>query len=59
MPFINCSIGPSPSVGGEYLELVPTERLRYIDQIDDPHLPGKIIVTVTLKAFSCGTTHPI
>jgi uncharacterized protein YndB with AHSA1/START domain len=40
---------------GEYLELVPNELLRYTDVFDDPNLPGKIEVTVKLKAVSCGT----
>ena len=41
--------------GGEYLELVPNERLRYTDTFDDPNLPGEMQVTVTLKAVSVGT----
>jgi uncharacterized protein YndB with AHSA1/START domain len=55
MSFTNFSSGTSHSFGGEYLELVPNERLRYTDQFDDPNLPGRIIVTVTLKGVSCGT----
>ncbi len=55
MSFTNFGTGTSHSFGGEYLELVPNERLRYTDQFDDPNLPGKIIVTVTFKAVSCGT----
>jgi uncharacterized protein YndB with AHSA1/START domain len=39
----------SHSFGGEYLELVPGERLRYTDKFDDPNLPGEIQVTVTLS----------
>ena len=45
----------SHSFGGEYLELVPNELLRYTDKFDDPNLPGVIQVTVTLKAVLCGT----
>lgn len=41
--------------GGEYLELVPGERLRYTDKFDDPNLPGEIQVTVELRAVACGT----
>src|SRR4030095_11879795 len=41
--------GMSHSFGGEYVELVPGERLRYTDKFDDPNLPGEIQVTVTLK----------
>src|SRR6476660_4923217 len=44
-----------PFVRGEYLEIVPNERIRYTDRFDDPNLPGVIEVTVTLKAVSCGT----
>ena len=43
------------SFGGEYVELVPNERLRYTDRFDDPNLPGEIQVTVTLKKVSVGT----
>jgi uncharacterized protein YndB with AHSA1/START domain len=42
-------------VGGEYLELVPNERIRNTDRFDDPNLPGEMVTTVTLKAVSCGT----
>jgi uncharacterized protein YndB with AHSA1/START domain len=42
-------------LGGEYLELVPGERLIYTDRFDDPNLPGEMKVTVTLKAVSVGT----
>jgi uncharacterized protein YndB with AHSA1/START domain len=55
MSFTNFSTGSSHSFGGEYLELVPHERLRYRDQFDDPNLPGEMQVTVALKAVSCGT----
>lgn len=41
--------------GGEYVELVPNERIRYTDKFDDPNLPGVMEVTVTLKAVSVGT----
>ena len=55
MSFTNFTTGNSHSFGGEYLELVPHERLRYTDKFDDPNLPGVITVTVTLKKVSCGT----
>ncbi|MDQ0043529.1 SRPBCC family protein [Variovorax boronicumulans] len=55
MSFTNFTTGKSHSFGGEYLELVPNERLRYIDVFDDPNLPGKVQVTVTLKQVSVGT----
>jgi uncharacterized protein YndB with AHSA1/START domain len=55
MSFTNFTTGRSHSFSGEYLELVPNERLRYTDRFDDPNLPGKIQVTITLKKVSCGT----
>jgi uncharacterized protein YndB with AHSA1/START domain len=55
MSFTNFSTGNGHSFGGEYLELVPHERLRYTDKFDDPNLPGEIMVTVTLKQVSVGT----
>jgi uncharacterized protein YndB with AHSA1/START domain len=55
MSFRNFTTGHSHSFGGEYLELVPHERIRYTDRFDDPNLPGTIEVTVTLKPVVCGT----
>ncbi|MER9395343.1 MULTISPECIES: SRPBCC family protein [unclassified Mesorhizobium] len=55
MSFRNFTTGGSHSFGGEYLELVPGERLRYTDRFDDPNLPGQIEVTVLMKKVSVGT----
>jgi len=55
MSFRNFTTGASHSFGGEYVELVPHERLRYTDKFDDPNLPGLLQVTVTLKKVSVGT----
>ena len=55
MSFRNFTTGMSHSFGGEYLELVPGERLRYTDTFDDPNLPGTMQVSVTLKAVMVGT----
>ena len=55
MSFRNFTTGNSHSFGGEYLELVPGQRLRYTDKFDDPNLPGEIQVTVTLRQVSVGT----
>ena len=55
MSFTNFSSGKSHSFGGEYLELVPNERLRYVDRFDNPGLPGEMTVTVTLKKVLVGT----
>jgi len=55
MSFTNFTSGKSHSFGGEYLELVPGERIRWTDRFDDPNLPGEMKVTVTLKKVSVGT----
>lgn len=55
MSFTNFTTQQSHSFGGEYLELIPNELLRYTDKFDDPNLPGVLHVTVTLKPVSCGT----
>lgn len=55
MSFTNFTTGKGHSFGGEYLELVPHERIRYTDVFDDPNLPGTMNVTVTLKKVSVGT----
>lgn len=55
MSFTNFTTGNSHSFGGEYLEIVPNERLKYNDRFDDPNLPSEMITTVVLKAVSCGT----
>lgn len=57
MSFHNFGSGNGHSFGGEYLELVPHERIRYIDKFEDPNLPGvlEVTVTVTLTPVICGT----
>jgi uncharacterized protein YndB with AHSA1/START domain len=55
MSFTNFTTGNSHSFGGEYLELVPNERIRYTDKFDDPNLPGEMRVTVSLSQVLCGT----
>lgn len=55
MSFTNFMTGNSHAFGGEYLELVPHQRIRYTDKFDDPQLSGEIQVTVTLTKVSCGT----
>ena len=55
MSFENFSDGQRHAFGGKYLELLPSERIRYTDKFDDPNLPGEMQVSVTLKAASCGT----
>jgi uncharacterized protein YndB with AHSA1/START domain len=55
MSFTNFTTGKSQSFGGEYLELVPHERICHTDRFDDPNLPGLMQVTISLKKVSCGT----
>lgn len=55
MTFTNFTTGKRHAFGGECLELVPRERIRYIDKFGDPNLPGVIHVTVTLKQVACDT----
>ena len=55
MSFTNFTSGKSHSFGGEYLELVPHERLRWSDRFDDPNLPGEMQVTVSIAQVSCGS----
>ena len=55
MSFTNFTNGKSHAFGGEFLELVPGERIRYTDVFDDPNLPGQMQTTVVLKTVSCGT----
>jgi len=55
MSFTNFGSGQAHSFGGEYLELVQGERIRYTDRFDDPNLPGEMIATITFKPVVCGT----
>ena len=54
MSFTNFSTGSSHSFGGEYLELVPGQRIRHTDRFDDPNLPGTMTVTVEIKKVLVG-----
>jgi uncharacterized protein YndB with AHSA1/START domain len=55
MSFRNFTTGNGHSFGGQYLELVANERLRYTDKFDDPNMPGEMTVTVSLKDVAVGT----
>jgi uncharacterized protein YndB with AHSA1/START domain len=55
MSFTNFTTGHSHSFGGEFLELVPNQRIRHTDKFDDPNLPGQMQTTVSLKEVSLGT----
>jgi uncharacterized protein YndB with AHSA1/START domain len=55
MSFTNFTTGQSHAFGGEYLELVPNERIRHTDRFDDPNLSGEMRTTVSLRRVACGT----
>jgi len=55
MSFTNFTTGHSHSFGGEFLELVPNERIRHTDKFDDPNLPGQMQTTITLRKVFVGT----
>lgn len=55
MSFTNFSTGSSHAFGGEYVEMVENQRLKYTDRFEDPNLPGEMVTTVTLKEVSVGT----
>jgi uncharacterized protein YndB with AHSA1/START domain len=55
MTFTNFTTGNGHSFGGEYLEIIPNELLKYTDQFDDPDLPGQMITKIELKKVLCGT----
>ncbi len=55
MSFTNLSTGMSHSFGGQYLELIPNERICHTDTFDDPNLPGEMTTTITLRPVFCGT----
>lgn len=55
MSFTNFTTGSSHAFGGEYLELVPNQLIRYTDRFDDPNLAGEMITAVSITPVSCGT----
>ena len=55
MTFTNFTTGNGHSFGGEYIEIIPNELLKYTDKFDDPNLPGQMITTIEYKAVLCGT----
>ena len=54
MSFTNFTTGNGHSFGGDYLELVPYDRIRYTGKFDDPNLPGVMQTAVSLRAVFCG-----
>jgi len=55
MSFHNFSSGNGHSFGGEYIELIPNELIRYTDKFEDPNLPGVLEVKVSVTPVLCGT----
>lgn len=55
MSFTNLGTGHSHSFGGEFLELVPGQRVVHTDRFDDPNLPGEMRTTIALKKVMTGT----
>jgi len=55
MSFTNCGSGASHSFGGEYLELVPGERIVHTDKFDDPNMPGEMKTTIEFAKVMVGT----
>lgn len=55
MSFTNFTTGVSHSFGGEFVELVPNQRIRHTDSFDDPNLPGQMQTTISLREVFCGT----
>lgn len=55
MSFTNFTTGGGHSFGGDYLELLPHERIRYSGKFDDANLPGVMQTTVSLRPVFCGT----
>jgi len=55
MSFTNFTTNKSHSFAGKYIELKPSERIKYTDKFDDPNLPGEMQVTITFREVICGT----
>ena len=55
MSFTNFGKGLAHSFGGEYLELIPNEKIVHTDKFDDPNLPGEMTATITFKKVVVGT----
>jgi uncharacterized protein YndB with AHSA1/START domain len=55
MSFQNFSTGKIESFGGEYLEVIPNELLKYTDKFEDANLPGTIVNTIWFNKTSVGT----
>jgi uncharacterized protein YndB with AHSA1/START domain len=54
MSFMNLTTGSSHGFGGEYLEVVPNQRIVHTDKFDDPNMPGAMKVTIEIKKVIVG-----
>lgn len=55
MSFTNFGKGLAHSFGGEYLDLVPSEKIVHTDRFDDPNMPGEMVTTIMFKTVLVGT----
>jgi len=55
MSFTNFSTGNSHSFGGQYVELIPEQRIVLTDVFDDPNLSGEMKTTYNLSEVFVGT----
>lgn len=55
MAFTNFSTGSLQAFHGEYLEIVKDVRIKFVDQFDNPNLPGQMTTTISFKPVICGT----
>lgn len=55
MSFTNFATGHSHAFGGQYVELIPNQRIRSTETFEDPNLPGTMQLTLDLAPVSCGT----
>lgn len=54
MSFTNFTTGNGHAFGGEYLELIPAQKIVYTDKFDNPGLPEVMKTTVMLTPVLCG-----
>lgn len=55
MSFTNFSTGSSHSFSGKFVEMKANEFLKYVEEFDDPNLPGQMTTTVWIKKTIAGT----
>ena len=53
--FINFTTGSKQPFHGEYLEIEKDKTIKFVDQFDDPNLPGQMTTTITFNPVICGT----